>query len=145
MLTRWDPFAELDRLTRAHRVRAPRPTFWPAVDIVEEDDAIAMTVEVAGMKAEDIKVHVEHNVLTLSGERRVEREDAEERYHRIERAYGSFQRAFVLPKNVDGEGSDASLDDGLLRLRLPKRPAAERRQIAVRGGSTAAGLEAATA
>lgn len=135
MLTRWDPFAELSRLQNdLHRMRGEsRLGFTPAVDIFEEDDAIVLSAEVPGLKADDIQVHIENNVLTLSGERKLEKEEAKEGYHRVERAYGSFSRSFALPKNVDTESIDAALEEGLLRLRLPKRAAAEKRRIAIGG------------
>ncbi|MEZ4338855.1 MAG: Hsp20/alpha crystallin family protein [Sandaracinaceae bacterium] len=133
MLTRWDPFAELSRLQNdIHRVRGEaRLGFSPSVDIFEEEDAIVLSAELPGMKAEDVHVHVENNVLTLSGERKLERDEEKDGYHRIERSYGSFSRAFALPKNVDAESIDAKLEDGVLRLRLPKRAAAERRRVEI--------------
>ena len=133
MLTRWDPFAELNRLsTDVNRLWAEQQRgFEPAVDILEEADRIVMQVEVPGMKVEDVQVHVENNVLTLSGERRIEHEENKERYHRIERSYGSFSRAFILPKSVDGDAIDAKLEDGVLRLGLPKKAVAEKRKIEI--------------
>ncbi len=133
MLTRWDPFAELSRLQNdLNRMRGEsRLGFAPAVDILEEEDAIVLSAELPGMKAEDVHVHVENNVLTLSGERKLEHEEKQGGYHRIERSYGSFSRAFALPKNVDSEHIDAKLEDGVLRLKLPKRAAAERRRIEI--------------
>lgn len=133
MLTRWDPFAELSRLQNdLNRMRGEsRLGFAPAVDILEEEDAIVLSAELPGMKAEDVHVHVENNVLTLSGERKLEHEEKQGDYHRIERSYGSFSRAFALPKNVDAEHIDAKLEAGVLRLKLPKRAAAERRRIEI--------------
>jgi len=87
------------------------------------------------LKADNLKVHVDDNVLTLEGERRFEKEEKKERYHRIERSYGKFVRSFSLPKNVDGEHIDAKLDDGLLTVRLPKRAAPEKRRIQIEPGA----------
>ena len=133
MLTRWDPFAELSRLQNdMNRMRGEnRLGFSPAVDILEEEDAIVLSAELPGMKADDVHVHVEHGVLTLSGERRLESEEKKGDYHRIERSYGSFSRAFALPKTVDAEAIDAKLEEGVLRLRLPKRAASEKRRIEI--------------
>ena len=133
MLTRWDPFAELNRVsTDVNRLFGESGAgFQPAVDIHEEDDAIVLEVEVPGMKPEDVHAHVENDILTLSGERRLEREEKKERYHRIERSYGRFSRAFILPKRVDGSAIEAKLEEGLLRLRLPKRPEPEKRPIEI--------------
>lgn len=136
MLSRWDPFSEISRLQGdLNRLWGEsRAGFQPAVDIFEEEGAIVMKAEVPGMKAEDLHVNVENGVLTLSGERKLENEEQREGYHRIERSYGSFTRSFVLPKTVDGESIDASLDGGLLTLRLPKREAAQPRRIEVKNG-----------
>lgn len=130
MLTRWDPFSEINRL-RGTLLDEPRRGFTPAIDILEEDDGIVMKAEVPGMSAEDIHVHVENNVLTLTGERSFEREESEDRYHRVERSFGKFTRAFVLPKNVDGESIQASLGEGVLTLKLPKRAVSEKRRIEI--------------
>ena len=136
MLTRWDPFAELSRLQNdMNRASTYRERFEPAVDIREEDEAIVIEAEVPGLKADNLKVHVDDNVLTLEGERRFEKEEKKERYHRIERSYGKFVRSFSLPKNVDGEHIDAKLDDGLLTVRLPKRAAPEKRRIQIEPGA----------
>ncbi|MBZ0118255.1 MAG: Hsp20/alpha crystallin family protein [Sandaracinaceae bacterium] len=135
MLTRWDPFAEMSRLQdNLNRTWGePRMVFQPSVDIFEEPEAIVLKAEVPGMKSEDVHVHVENNVLTLRGERKLEHEEKKEGYHRIERAYGSFSRSFALPKSVDAENIAAELKDGVLTLRLPKRAAPEKRRIEIRG------------
>jgi HSP20 family protein len=134
-LMRWDPFSEISRLqSDLDRLWGDtrRGGFTPAVDIFEEDDGIVMKAEVPGMKAEDLHVHVENGVLTLSGERSLENEETKDRYHRVERAYGAFSRSFVLPKTVDGEAIDASLDAGVLTLRLPKKQTEEKRRIEIK-------------
>ena len=121
MLTHWDPFAELSRLQdRLRYVPAREPAFRPAVDIFEDAESITLAAEVPGMKPDDIKVHVENGVLTLSGERKLEKEEKKDDYHRIERSYGSFSRSFVLPETVDADHVLAEAKDGVLRLRLPK-------------------------
>lgn len=134
VLSRWDPFAEISRLQGdVNRLWGEsRSSFSPAVDIFDDEDAIVMKAEVPGLAAEDIQVHVENGVLTLSGERKLENEEHKDRYHRVERSYGAFTRSFVLPKTVDGEAIEAALDGGLLTLRLPKRAASEKKRIAVK-------------
>jgi len=105
--------------------------FQVAVDIREEDDAFYVDAEVPGMSAEDVKVDVEKNVLTLSGERKVEKEEIEDTYRRVERQYGSFTRSFTLPETVDTDNISADLKEGVLALRLPKKEAPTPRSISV--------------
>ncbi|MCS6798202.1 MAG: Hsp20/alpha crystallin family protein [Myxococcota bacterium] len=133
MLTHWDPFAELSRLQdRLFFGTSRELSFRPAVDIYEDAEAITLTAEVPGMKPEEVQVHVDNGVLTLSGERKLEREDRKDGYHRIERAYGTFSRSFVLPETVDADNIQAEAKDGLLRLRLPKRSKPSARKIEVK-------------
>ena len=129
MLSRWAPFTDFDRL---FVTPDSQRQFSPAVDILEEYDAIVLTAEVPGMKSEDIQVHVENNVLTLRGARSFKNEEKKQNLHRVERAYGSFVRSFSLPKTVDADAIGADLRDGVLTLRLPKKAAAEKRRIEVR-------------
>ena len=134
MLTRWDPFAEMSRLQNeiSRSVGDPRrQPFAPAVDILETKDAILVKAELPGVKSEDVHVNVENNVLTVSGERRLEHEDEKDGYHRVERWYGSFQRSFALPRSVDSETIEAKLDAGVLTVRIPKKAEVQPRRIAV--------------
>ena len=133
MLVRWDPFEEMNRL-HDHFLSGrglSRRAFQVAVDIREEDDAFYVDAEVPGMSAEDVKVDVEKNVLTLSGERKVEKEEIEDTYRRFERQYGSFTRSFTLPETVDTDNISADLKEGVLALRLPKKEAPTPRSISV--------------
>src|SRR5688572_1488991 len=135
MLGYWDPFSELSRVQDRF---FGRPTldreyaFKPAVDIFEDEDGVHVQAELAGLKPEDIKDEVENNVLTISGQRRMEHEDKRDNYHRVERFYGSFTRSFALSDEVSREEIDAKYENGVLSLRLPKRPAAKKREIAVK-------------
>ena len=132
MLGRWDPFSEMSRLQDEVFGRGSRMgQFSPAVDIYEEKNAIVLTAELPGVKPEEIHVSVDKGVLTIRGERKMESEDKQEGYHRVERSYGSFTRSFVLPDTVDAEHIEASCDAGVLSLRLPKKPAAQPRRISV--------------
>lgn len=135
MLMRWDPFFEASRLdpTLARALGTRWKAFEPAVDIFDEEGAIVLVVEVPGMTSEDLQVQVEGNLLTLSGERR--QEPSQGKVHRTERAYGAFRRSFTLPKTVDGDAIDASLKDGILTLRLPKKGGPEKRRIEVKSHS----------
>ena len=135
MLGYWDPFSELSRVQDRFfgRPSAEREyAFRPAVDIFEDDEGIHVQAELAGLKPEDIKVEVEHNVLTISGQRRMDHEEKRENYHRVERYYGTFTRSFALSDEVSREEIDAKYENGVLTLRLPKRPAAKKREIAVK-------------
>jgi HSP20 family protein len=119
MLRRFDPFARA-------------AGFTPAVDIFEDKESISVRAELAGLKAEDVHVSVENDVLTLRGERKLEREEQKQGYRRIERAYGSFTRSFALPEIVDGEKIHAEMKDGVLTLRLPKKGEAQPRRVDVK-------------
>ena len=133
MLVRWDPFEEMNRL-HDHFLGGrglSKQAFQVAVDIREEDDAFYVDAEVPGLAAEDVKVDIEKNVLTLSGERKVEKEEVEGTYRRVERQYGSFTRSFTLPETVDTESISADLKEGVLALRLPKKDAPTPRSISV--------------
>jgi HSP20 family protein len=137
MLVRWDPFEEMNRL-QDHFFSGRglnKQAFRVAVDIREEDDAFYVDAEVPGMSADDIKVDVEKNVLTLSGERKIEKEETKDKYRRVERQYGSFTRSFSLPETVDTENISADLKDGVLELKLPKKEAPIPRKIAVNVGN----------
>jgi len=108
-----------------------KQAFQVAVDIREEDDAFFVDVEVPGLSAEDVDVDVEKNVLTIRGERKVEKEESEGSYRRLERQYGGFSRSFTLPETVDADSISAGMKDGVLALRLPKKEAPTPRRISV--------------
>jgi HSP20 family protein len=141
MLNRWDPFAEIARLQDqvSRWAAAPGETnyasFTPPVDIYEEKDAIFVKAELPGIQPEEVHIEVENKTLTLRGERKLERKETKDGYHRIERQYGSFTRSFVLPETVDSEHVEAEMNDGVLTVRLPKRAQAQPRRIEVRSGS----------
>lgn len=134
MLSRFDPFAELTRFQNemARGFDPGARSFSPAVDIHEDKEGITVRAELPGVKPEEVKVDVENNVLTLSGERKLEHQDKKDGYHRIERWYGSFSRQFMLPRTVDAEHIDAQLKDGVLVVRLPKKSEIKPRQISVK-------------
>jgi len=101
------------------------------VDLYETDDALVLKAELPGVSKDDVNVEVHQNTLILRGQRRHEAEVKEENYHRLERAYGTFQRSFMLPATVDQEHVQASYHDGILELHLPKVEAAKPRRIAI--------------
>lgn len=101
----------------------------PAVDVLESEGTLTVTAELPGLRKEDVDITLEDGVLRISGERRFEKDEQRENYHRIERAYGRFSRAFTLPRNVDRAGVEAHFDNGLLRIVLPKSEDARARKI----------------
>jgi HSP20 family protein len=103
----------------------------PAVDVLEQGDAIRIAAELPGVKPEDVKIAVEGNVLTVQGTKQQVAEDKTERVHRYERTYGSFARAFTLPRTVDTAQISAGYDNGVLTITLPKAEQEKPRQIAV--------------
>jgi len=106
-------------------------TWVPAVDVVEQADAIRIAAELPGVKPEDVKISVEGNVLSVQGTKRQASEEQTERVHRYERTYGSFARTFTLPATVDTAQIKAAYDTGVLTVTLPKAELAKPRQIAV--------------
>jgi HSP20 family protein len=144
-LIRWDPFREMSALQeRMNRlfsdVRAQAPVrgeeivqgAWiPAADIFETNEAIVLKAELPGITAQDISVEVKDNTLTLKGEKKFEKEVKEENYHRVERSYGSFQRAFTLPGTIHQEKVKAKFKDGILEITLPKVEEAKPKQVKV--------------
>jgi HSP20 family protein len=139
ILSRWDPFNELQRLTdQILRTGAPEGaarTFAPAVDIFEDENAVYVKAEVPGVSAKDVHIDVENNVLTIHGERKLEREDKREGYHRIETMYGTFTRSFSLPESADAEHVEADLNDGMLTVKIPKKPEVSPKRIEVKAKS----------
>lgn len=140
MLSVWDPFADLNRMQREFEKsffgpRGRQADFAPAVDVHEDNDRLVLCAELPGVLRDDIEIQVDGNVLTLKGERRLEGEEEGKRYHRVERAYGTFVRQFQLPTNVDSTQIDAELKDGILTLKLPKKQEQKARKIEVKAGN----------
>jgi HSP20 family protein len=150
-ITRWDPFREVATLqnrlnslfqdyNRGEGSDDPitAAAFVPPVDIYEDDHKIVLKLEVPGLKQEDLDIQLENNTLTVRGERKFEKEEKEENFHRIERRYGSFYRAFTIPNTVNPESIKADYDAGVLRIQLEKRAEAKPKQIKVQVGSASA-------
>jgi len=141
-LMTWDPIREMstmredmERLFDSMIGRYPREreqALWaPAIDVEETNEAMVVRAELPGMKREDIKVKVAEDTITISGERKYESEQKDRTFHRIERAYGSFQRTIVLPVSVQGDKAAASYKAGVLELVLPKAERVKAREITV--------------
>jgi HSP20 family protein len=106
-------------------------TWAPAVDIYETEKEIVLKADLPGLKLEDVDISLNNNVLSVRGERRFEKEVKDDNYHRVERAYGNFVRTFTLPNTVNVEQIDASYENGVLKITLPKREEARPKQIKV--------------
>ena len=144
VLTRFEPFRDFaslqDRINRVFRdsysgaaqdEALTTSSFAPAVDVYEDEHQIALKIEVPGIDEKDIDIRVENNTLTVHGERKIEKEEKEENYRRVERQYGSFTRSFTLPQTVDTENVSANYDKGVLKITLPKKAEAKPKQIKV--------------
>jgi HSP20 family protein len=147
VLTRWEPFRELSGLqNRMNRLFEEQyggsreeslttGAFAPPVDIYEDEHSIQLKLEVPGIDEKDLDIRVENNVLSVSGERKFEKEEKEENFRRVERRYGSFSRSFTLPNTVSTEDIQAEYTNGVLNIRLAKRAEAKPKQIKVSVGS----------
>ena len=140
-LVRWDPYRELNSPNQLGRFFDRWPSFtdsptttsaWaPNVDIFESESELVVKTELPGVDAKDVELNVEKNVLTISGERKLEFEDKKENYHRVERAYGSFSRSFSLPQLIAEDKIEADYKDGVLTVHVPKHEKAKPRQIKI--------------
>ena len=148
LLTRWDPLRDLatmqNRINRfvreSYSPEGPEEaltttSFAPPVDIYEDEHTIAVKMEVPGIDEKDIDVRIESNTLTVHGERKIEKEEKEENFRRIERQYGSFTRSFTLPSSIDMGQVSANYDKGVLKISLAKKAEAKPKQIKVNVGS----------
>ena len=139
-IIRWDPFREMTSLqSRVDRLADSlwpgRPESWvPTVDVFDTAEAVVLKAELPGMKIADIQIEVDDNVLTIKGERTFEEKVDNERYYRVERRYGSFQRSLALPQGVKADDIDATYEDGILEVTVPKSEAVKPRRIEVQAG-----------
>lgn len=137
-IIRWDPFRELttlqDQFNRlVDQVWGTRQESWlPAVDVFDTKDAVVLKAELAGMNPDDIQIEVEDNVLTIKGERKFEEKVDDERYYRIERRFGSFQRSLALPQGVKADEITATYEDGILTVTVPKAEEEKPKRIEVK-------------
>ena len=163
-MMRWDPFQDLrsaqDEMAQmspmlAHALglqgqpqESDRATAWaPALDISERKDAYLVNVELPGLKPEDLDITMEDGLLTIQGERHFAHDSSEQQFHRVERRYGAFRRSITLPAHAMAEGIQASFEDGVLQILVPKAEEAKPRRIQVRPGRmevTAASSEGAS-
>src|SRR5918994_7528948 len=155
-MMRWDPFQDLrdaqeemaqmaqmsPRLAHALGLhgqqqgsgRATTTAWAPALDISERKDAYLVTVELPGVEADDLDITLEDGLLTIQGERHFAHDSSEQQFHRVERRYGAFRRSITLPAHVMAEGIQASADNGVLQILVPKAEEATPKRIQVRPG-----------
>jgi HSP20 family protein len=140
-LVRYPAWRELDEVTNrlarmfddASVQRVNGRAFSPAVSVSETADALVITAELPGLTEKDVTIEIENDVLSISGEKTEERTEGDEErsYHVWERSYGSFRRSFALPRTVAGGEATARFDNGVLEVRLPKKPEAKGRKIEI--------------
>ena len=152
-MMRWDPFQDLrsaqDEMAQMRPMLAhafglqgqpqgsDRATAWaPALDISERKDAYLVTVELPGLKPEDLDITMEDGLLTIQGERQFAHDSSEQQFHRVERRYGAFRRSITLPAHLMAEEIEASFEDGVLQILVPKAEEAKAKRIQVRPGRT---------
>jgi HSP20 family protein len=150
-MMRWDPFQDLrsaqDEMAQMSPMLAnalglqgqpqgsDRATAWaPALDISERKDAYLVTVELPGIEADDLQITMEDGLLTIQGERQFTSESSEQQFHRVERRYGAFRRSITLPAQIQAEQIEASFDNGVLQILVPKAEEAKPKRIQVRPG-----------
>ncbi len=143
-IQKWEPFRELsgfqdemnqlfeDFFGRLPSRRMFAEGFWaPLMDIEETKDEILVKAELPGMRKEDVKIQINNDVLSITGERKREEETRDKTFHRIERAYGKFQRMIRLPAEVDPAKVKATYENGVLTIKLPKSEQAKPKEIAI--------------
>lgn len=146
-MARWDPFKELEEMhsrlstlfgrlpvrKEGEKEEAMTVAEWsPLVDITEDDKEYLIKAELPEVKKDDVKITVHDDVMTITGERKYEKEEKGKKYHRVERAYGSFTRSFTLPEDADGSKIAAEAKDGVLTVHLPKSEKAKPKSIEVK-------------
>ncbi len=155
-IIRWEPAREIGSLqqevnrlfgtffdTQAGAGDGVATRRWiPAMDLVEDGDQYVLRADLPGVLEDDVKVELDGDVLTISGERKSEHEERREGYHRIERASGSFSRALTLPEGVDPENIDARFENGVLEVRVPKPEQRKPRRVAISVGEKPAVIDA---
>ena len=127
-IVHWEPFRPF---AAPATPRTALRRWLPATDVVERDDAYVLRTDLPGLAQEDVKIEVEDNVLTISGERKAESDTTDGSYRRVERAFGTFSRRLQLPEGVDADAIAASFDKGVLEISIPKPELRKPRQIVI--------------
>jgi HSP20 family protein len=109
-----------------------RENFVPGIDVMESDKQYEIRVTLPGIKKDEVKIELEDNTLTVSGERKFENEEKNKRYHLVESRFGTFKRSFTLPRNVDNSSIDAKMAEGILNITIKKDEKSVSRQISIK-------------
>jgi len=147
-LIRWEPARELRDMNRLFNTFFEPSTgavmrrWSPAMDLVETEDNYVLRADLPGVSEGDVKIELDDNVLTISGERKSAHKEAKEGYYRVERAYGSFSRTLTLPEGVDADAISASFDRGVLEVRVPKPEQRKPRKVEISVGGSEPAIEA---
>jgi HSP20 family protein len=147
-LIRWEPARELRDMNRLFSTFFEPSTgavmrrWTPAMDLVETEDNYVLRADLPGVSEGDVKIELDDNVLTISGERKSAHKEAKEGYYRVERAYGSFSRTLTLPEGVDADAISASFDRGVLEVRVPKPEQRKPRKVEISAGGSTPAIEA---
>jgi HSP20 family protein len=155
-MIRWEPIGELhtiqsemnrlfntyfDQPAQAARGGSTMRGWIPAMDLVESGETYVLRADLPGLSEDDVKIELEDNVLTVSGERKGEHEDHEQGYYRVERAFGAFSRSLTLPEGVNPEAVRAHFDRGVLEVQIPKPEQRKPRKVSIAAGAGAAGAK----
>jgi len=155
IMTRWDAFHDLrgtqEQMNQIYKLLTQArgqetlqsgagdtsaPAWAPAVDISERKDAYVLTVELPGVKVEDLEIAFQDGLLTIQGERKLMQDSSDEQFHMLERRYGLFRRSITLPPHVQADAIEASAEDGVLRVVVPKVEEVKPKRIEVRASRT---------
>jgi HSP20 family protein len=109
-----------------------RENFVPGIDVMEDDKQYEIRVTLPGIKKDEVKIELEDNTLTVSGERKFEKEEKNKRYHLVESRFGTFKRSFTLPRHIDNTSIDAKMSEGILNITIKKDEKSVSRQIAIK-------------
>jgi HSP20 family protein len=143
-MVRWDPFTEIDSLqrninrlfsdassSRRERQEGADAVWAPPVNTYEDKEGFSLSCDLPGMDQKDVKLNLDKDTLTISGTRKLENDDKRENYQRVECVFGTFSRSFTLPATVDSEKIEAHMENGVLKVRLPKREESKPKQISI--------------
>ena len=133
MLANWDPFSEISRLQNElfKRRDGNELPFRPSVDIYEDEQGIHLKADLAGVKKEDVKVTLENGIITISGERKQEKESKDENEIRVESFHGTFTRSFALPDDIDPQAIHAEAKNGVLKVHIPRTQTPKAKTVAI--------------